>query len=300
MAKIDRRIYDRKTIIFNIMSWLLIALGVIFCLFPILIILSGSFTDEKALLLQGHNIYPRAFSTYAYEFVFRKVDSLILAYENTIVITILGTFTGLVCITMAAFTLSRKDFKYRNVIAFLIYFTSIFGGGLIPWYMVMTKILHFRDSYLARFIPGLMSPYLIFLMRTFIQRSVPGEMIEAAKIDGAHDWRIYRTIVLPILIPAMATVGLFLALGYWNEWYNTSIFITDKTKYSLQYYLYNMLNSAKMAKEVAALSGVTTADVPAESTKMAMVVVTTGPIIFLYPFVQRYFVSGLTIGAVKG
>lgn len=300
MAKIDRRIYDSKTIAFNLIAWFFILCGVVFCLFPILIIVSGSFTSEKALLLHGHNIYPWELSLEAYNFVFRKVDSLMRAYENTIVITILGTFIGLLCITMAAYTLARRDFKYRNLIAFLIYFTSIFGGGLIPWYMVMTKILHFRNSYMARLIPGLMTPYLIFLMRTFIQRSVPGEMIEAAKIDGANDWRIYRTVVLPILIPAMATVGLFLALGYWNEWYNTSIFITDKTKYSLQYYLYSMLNSAKMAKEVAALAGVKTADVPAESTKMAMVVVTTGPIIFLYPFVQRYFVSGLTIGAVKG
>lgn len=300
MLKVNRRLYDSKTIGFNIGAWIIITFGVLFCLFPIIIILSGSLTDETTLLLHGHNIWPEKFSTEAYQFVFKRMDSLLQAYKNTTVIMFAGTFLGLLCITMAGYVLSRRDFKYRYTIAFLIYFTSIFGGGLIPWYMVMTNILHLRNSYLARLLPGLMSPYLIFLMRTFIQRTVPVELIEAGKIDGANDFRLYRSVVLPILIPGMATIGLFLALGYWNEWYNTSIFITDKAKYSLQYYLYTMLNSAKMAREVAAIAGVTTADVPAESTKMAMVVVTTGPIIFLYPIVQRYFVTGLTIGSVKG
>lgn len=300
MKRIEKRVYDQKTILFNVIAWLLVTIAVLFCLFPIILIVSGSFTDETTLLLYGHNLWPRKFSLEAYNFVMKKVGALWQAYKTTIMVTLIGTSVGLTIISMSGYVLSRKDFRYRTAIAFIIYFTSIFGGGLIPWYMVMTKILHLRNSYLARIIPGLMSPYLIFLMRNFIQRTIPEELVEAAKIDSANDFRIYLSVVMPVLTPGLATIGLFLALGYWNEWYNTSIFITDKTKYSLQYYLYSMLNAAKMAKEVASQSGVTVSEVPAESTKMAMVVVTTGPIIFLYPFVQRYFVQGLTIGSVKG
>ncbi len=300
MKRLNRRLFDSKTIMFNVIAWILISAGVLFCLFPIIIILSGSLTDETTLLVQGHNLWPRKISLEAYQFVLKKVNALAQAYKSTIAVTIFGTGLGLLIISMSGYVLSRKDFRYRATIAFVIYFTSIFGGGLIPWYMVMTKVLHFRNSYLARIVPGLMSPYLIFLMRNFIQRTVPSELIEAAKIDSANDLKIYSRVVMPVLIPGLATIGLFLALGYWNEWYNTSIFITDKSKYSLQFYLYSMLNAAKMAKEIAAQSGVTPADVPAESAKMAMVVVTTGPIIFLYPFVQRYFVKGLTVGSVKG
>lgn len=300
MKGLNHRVYDRKSIAFNIFGWLLVLIAVFYCIFPILIILSGSLSDETDLVLHGHNIWPRKFSAEGYKFVLSKAPALGKAYINTILVTVIGTTLGLLCITMAGYVLARKDFRYRMRVSLLIYFTSIFGGGLIPWFMVLTNVLHMRNSYMARIFPALMSPYLIFLMRTFIQSNVPSEMIEAAKIDGANDFRIYRSVILPVLIPGMATVGLFLALGYWNEWYNTSIFITDKKKWSLQYYLYTMLNAAKMAKEMAAQSGVRAADIPAESTKMAMVVVTTGPIIFLYPFVQRYFVKGLTIGSVKG
>ena len=212
--------------------------------------------------------------------------------------SIIGTSIGLFVMSMTGYVLQRKDFFYRNRISFIIYFTTIFGGGMVPWYILLSKYLHLQNSYVARVLPLLMTPFLIILMRTFISSSCPVEIVESAKIDGAGDFKIFNSIVLPIIGPGLATVGLFLALAYWNEWYLTSLFITNRDMYSLQFYLYDMLNSARFAQEMGMYVG--DRELPSESIKMAMVVVTTGPIIFLYPFVQKYFVAGIAIGSVKG
>lgn len=203
--------------------------------------------------------------------------------------------------TMAGYVLARKDFKYRNSFSFYIYFTTLFGGGLVPWYIMITKYLGLLDSYAVLVLPGLMTPFLIILMKNFIKSAVPEELFDSGKIDGAGDFRIYWQIVLKLSMPGIATVGLFLALYYWNDWFTSSLFINDTHKYQLQFYLYNVINSAQFIAQMGAGTGVSLAtEVPAESTKMAMAIVVTGPILFLYPFVQRYFVKGLTIGAVKG
>ena len=285
-------------IAFEAFGYCVIALVSIFCIFPLILIVSGSLTENSILMREGYKLWPAEFSTSAYKQLFEYPEGIIAAYSNTIVITIVGTLLGLWCITMTGYVLQRKDFRYRGKISFLIYFPTIFSGGLVPWYMMLTRYLHFTNSWLARVFPLLMTPFLIILMRTFISTSVPGEIIESAKIDGAGDFKIYYAIVLPVIGPALATVGLFLALAYWNDWYNTSLFITKKSMFSLQYYLYDMLNSARFSQEM----GIYTGDIqlPTESIKMAMVVVVTGPIIFLYPFVQRYFVTGITVGSVKG
>lgn len=288
----------RSTVVFNIFGYLIISLAAIFCLFPLILIVSGSFTENTVLMRQGYKLWPSEFSLSAYQQLFLYPEGILAAYGNTIVVTIVGTLTGLWIISMTGYVLQRKDFRYRNRISFLIYFTTIFGGGLVPWYIMLSKYLHMTNTYMARIFPLLMTPFLIILMRTFISTSVPGEVIESAKIDGAGDFRIYSRVVLPIIGPGLATVGLFLALGYWNDWYLTSLFITKKSMYSLQYYLYDMLNSARFAQEMGIYMG--DVQLPTESIKMAMVVIVTGPIIFLYPFVQRYFVTGITVGSVKG
>ena len=284
--------------VFEIVGYVIISLFAIFCLFPLVLIVSGSLTDNGVLMREGYKLWPTDFSTDAYKQLFEFPEGIIDAYSNTIIITIIGTILGLWFITMTGYVLQRKDFKYRGKISFLIYFPTIFSGGLVPWYMMLSKYLHFTNSWMSRIFPLLMTPFLIILMRTFITTAGPGEIMESAKIDGAGDFRIYYAIVLPVIGPALATVGLFLALGYWNDWYNPSLFITKKSMYSLQYYLYDMLNSARFAQEM----GIYTGDIqlPTESIKMAMVVVVTGPIIFLYPFVQRFFVTGITVGSVKG
>ena len=285
-------------IIFNIVGYTVITFVSIVCLFPLLLIVSGSFTENSVLVREGYRLWPSEFSLAAYDSLFKFPQGLFQAYGNTIMVTVVGTLTGLLIISMTGYVLQRPDFKYRGKISFLIYFTSIFGGGMVPWFIMLSKYLQFQNTYLARIFPLLMSPFLIILMRTFISSSVPHEIIESAKIDGAGDFTIFLRIVLPVIGPGLATVGLFLALGYWNDWYLSSLFFTKRHMYSLQYYLYDLLNSVRFAADMGIPQ--TEVAVPTESLKMAMVVVVIGPIIFLYPFVQRYFVAGITVGSVKG
>lgn len=287
-----------STIAFETFGYVFITLIALFCLFPILLIVSGSVTDNDVLVREGYKLWPSKFSLDAYARILEHPEGILTAYANTIAVTVIGTALGILLITMTGYVLQRQDFKYRRTVSFIIYFTTLFGGGIIPWFILLSKYLHLSNTYVARVFPLLMSPFLIILMRTFISSSVPHEIVESAKIDGAGDFMIYARIIMPIIGPGIATVGLFLALGYWNDWYLTSLFITKPNMYSLQYYLYDMLNSARFAQDM----GISTeaAALPSESIKMAMVVIVTGPIILLYPFVQRYFVTGITIGSVKG
>jgi putative aldouronate transport system permease protein len=195
--------------------------------------------------------------------------------------------------------LNRKDFKYRNFISFFIYFTTLFSGGLIPSYILMVRYLGLKNSILSMILPSLMSAWSIFLMRNFM-RSVPDSMYESATIDGAGDFRIYWQIYMPLSIPALATVGLFQALGYWNQWYNAMLYIESAEKFPLQYFLQKMVNQANVQFLISKGIVIDASELPSQSIKMATAVVATGPIILLYPFVQRYFISGLTVGAVKG
>lgn len=292
---------DRYTKLFNLISYTIVILSSLICLLPFLLILSASLTSNNAIVQSGYHLIPREFSWEGYRMVFRFPGEVLRAYGVTGGVTVIGTTLGLLFMTMAGYVLSRKDFKARNGFSFYIYFTTLFGGGLVPWYMLITKYLGWMDSYLALLVPGLMSPFLIILMKNFIKSAVPEELYESAKIDGAGDFRIYWQIVLKLAMPGIATVGLFLALNYWNDWFSSSMFINDTHKYQLQFYLYNVINSSNFMAQMGVSAGVTLAgDLPTEAMKMAMAIVVTGPILLLYPFVQRYFVKGLTIGAVKG
>lgn len=287
-------------ITFNIIAYTLLIFGSIVCVVPFILILSGSFTDNTTILTQGYSLLPRDFTLSAYATVFRTPKDILQAYKMTIYYTVVGTALGLLMITLTAYVISRKEFKYRNTISFLIYFTSIFGGGIIPWYLMYSSVLGLKGSTMAIWFPALMSPFLVILMRTFIVGSVPDAITESAKIDGAGHVTIFLKIVMPVLGPALATIGLFLALGYWNDWYRSSMFSTDSSTWELQFYLYDLLNASTAIKQMSQSSGISTAELPTESVKLAMAVVATGPVLLLYPFVQRYFVSGITVGAVKG
>lgn len=296
------KIKDEKyTHMFQWIAYTVIVLSTIVCLFPFLLIISASFTPNDVIIREGFHLFPTEFSLEGYKMVFRFPETVLRAYWVTAYTTVTGTFLGLLFITMAGYVLQRKDFKYRNYFSFFIYFTTLFGGGLVPWYILMTRYLNLMDSYTVLIFPGLMTPFLIILMKNFIRSAVPEEIFESAKIDGANDFRIYYRIVLQLSMPGIATVGLFLALAYWNDWFLSSLFINDQRMYQLQFYLYNIINSIQFISQMGAGTGVSLGtDLPTESTKMAMAIVVTGPILFLYPFVQRYFVKGLTIGAVKG
>ena len=287
-------------IVFNVIAYVIITFITVLCLLPFMLIISGSLTDNASIAVDGYHFIPKVFSLEAYKTIFLFPDTVLQAYKVTTVNTLVGTMLGLFFMSMSGFVLSRKDFKYRNRISFLIYFTTIFGGGLVPWYMMMTSVLKMKDSYAALCWPGLMAPFLIILMRTFITSSLPDEVVESAKIDGAGSFRTYWSIVLPIVKPGLATVGLFVALNYWNDWFLSSMFITTPAKYELQFYLYNMLSSYE-ALNFMLSSGVTIiTNPPSESIKLAMAIIATGPVLLFYPFIQRYFVAGITVGAVKG
>ncbi|ALS29485.1 carbohydrate ABC transporter permease [Paenibacillus cisolokensis] len=291
---------DMSGKIVRIFAYLFIGAFALCCLLPFLLVIGTSLTSEGAIKKYGFNFWPREFSTFAYKIVFENPDLIIGSYLVTIGITVVGTAVGLFLVAMTGYALQRPDFGYRNGISFFIYFTTLFSGGLVPFYLLITQYLSLKDNYLAVLLPGLMSPFLIIMMKSFV-RSIPHAITESAKMDGAGDFTIFVRLILPMTTPALATIGLFIALGYWNEWYNSMLFLSADMQYRpLQLFLYNVVTSADFVRNSAAASNVELRDVPLESMKMATAVVATGPVILFYPFVQRYFIKGITVGAVKG
>lgn len=276
-----------------------ITLYAVCCIIPFLIIVSSSFTSEAVIRAEGVQLFPKDITLEAYDMV-TKNGGIWKSYVLTILMTLVGTTLGLSIISMTGYALQRKDFHFRNAISFYIYFTSLFSAGLAPYYLLMTQTYHLQDNYLAVLLPLMMSPWLIILMKNFV-KAIPHEITESGKIDGAGDMKIFISLILPMLKPALATIGLFLALGYWNEWYQSSLFLGSKVAVKpLQFTLYEVVNKIDALKNSVAGQFINIADIPQESVKMANAVLATGPIVLLYPFVQKYFISGITVGAVKG
>lgn len=281
-------------------SYFGVTLFATFCALPFIFIVSASFSSESAIMRDGFGLLPKEFSFAAYEYIFNAPRQIIGSYVVTITMTVAGTALGLFIIAMTGYALQRKDFPFRNGISFFIYFTTLFSAGLAPTFIWISRYLELRGSYLAVFLQLLMTPWLIILMKNFM-RSVPHEIVESGKVDGAGDFRIFLQLMLPMMKPALATIGLFLALGYWNEWYLSSLYLGSTVEFKpLQYQLYNIINTANALRNSVAGSNVSITDLPSNTLKMASAVVATGPIVLVYPFVQKYFVSGITVGAVKG
>ena len=286
-------------VIVRTFGYIVISIYALACIFPFLIIVGSSFTAETVIRQEGVKLIPKEFTMQAYEMVCMS-GTIWKSYLLTFALTAIGTTLGLSIIAMTGYALQRKDFPFRNVISFYIYFTSLFSAGLAPYYLLMTQTYKLKDSYLPVLLPLMMSPWLIILMKNFV-KAIPHEITESGKIDGAGDMKIFVSLILPMLKPALATIGLFLALGYWNEWYQSSLFLSSKVDVKpLQYTLYEVVNKMDALKNSVAGQYVTLADIPTESVKMANAVLATGPIVFLYPFIQKYFISGITVGAVKG
>jgi putative aldouronate transport system permease protein len=291
---------DRGTQVLIFVSYLFISLFGISCIVPFLSTIAASFSSEKALMIHGFSMWPQGFSLFAYKIIFENPDIILGSYVVTIALTLVGTTLGLLFIAMAGYALQRQDFPYRNRIALFFYFTTLFSGGLVPFYLLMVQGLGLRDNYLAVLLPGLMSAWLIFLMRNFM-RQIPHSITESAKIDGAGDLQILVRLIMPMATPAIATIGFFLALSYWNEWYNSMLFLSSNVRYRpLQLFLYTIVTKADFIKNSAAASSVPMPDIPLQSMKMAVAVVATGPIVVFFPFIQRFFIRGITVGAVKG
>lgn len=286
--------------------WLIHAI-LIFCsaaaIIPILLVVAISFSSEDSINKYGYSLIPHEFSTYAFKYIFNDPHVLLRAYSNTIFVTIIGTIACLIITSALAYPISRRSLPYRKFFTMFVVFTILFNGGLVPWYIVMKNYLHLSDNIWALIIPGLMlNGFNVLIMRTFFVNTIPGELLEAANIDGAGELRIFVQIVIPLSKPVYATIGLFATLGYWNDWFNSMIFQINHDNYSMQYVLQSiLLNIQYLAQNSRSTNASTSlAALPAETSRMAMALVAVGPIIFAYPFFQKYFVKGLTIGAVKG
>lgn len=287
----------------NIIAYGFLGLIALLCLVPFIMIVSGSFSSEEAIIQNGFSFLIQDFSLEAYETVFKNPSVIFRAYGTTIGLTVVGTVVGLLLQTMTAYVLTRKDFEWRNKFSLFFYFTTLFSGGLVPYFLLITQKLNLRDSYLALLLPLIFSVYNLLIMKSYIM-GIPDSLIEAAKIDGCGEFRILFKVVFPLIKPALATVGLFIALAYWNDWYNAMLYIKSTEKYPLQYFLYQKINNIEAYKKLlsnAAASSVASAvTLPTQTLKMALTIVVTGPIVLAYPIVQKYFVQGITIGAVKG
>lgn len=288
----------------NIIAYTFCGLVALLCLIPFIMVLAGSFSSETAIMENGFSLLPQEFSLEAYKTVFKDPWTVVRAYMVTIILTGVGTAAGLLLQTMTAYVLAKKDFEWRNAFSFFFYFTTLFSGGLVPTYVLYTQTLNLRNSYLALLLPLLFSVFNLLIMKSYIS-AIPESLVDAAKIDGCGEFRILFQVVIPLIKPALATVGLFIALAYWNDWYNAMLYIRDETRYPLQYFLYQQVNNIEAYKKLLAnnaLSGdvVSALSLPTQTLKMALTIVVTGPIILAFPFVQKYFVQGITIGAVKG
>ena len=276
-----------------------IILFAIACLVPLLLVLSSSFTSQAALNQFGYRIFPKDFSIEAYSMLF-KSGTVLPSYGVTFFVTIVGTVLSMLVTCACAYAISCKSMYYRSKIAFFIYFTMLFSGGLVPTYLWVTKYLHLSDSLWSLILPSLVNAWNLLLMRNFFN-GIPEALSESARIDGANDMIILFKIILPISLPGIATVGLFYALAYWNEWYKALLYIHTEWKYPLQYLIMRIQKDIQFVQQNAAQAGVQTEGlIPAETVQMATAVVTIGPIVLLYPFLQKYFVQGLTVGSVKG
>jgi putative aldouronate transport system permease protein len=285
----------------NIILNIVFSIYVLLCMLPLVLVIIVSFTDEKMILQNGYSFIPAKWSVAAYGYLFKGGSAILRAYGVSIFVTLVGTIVAVSVMTLYAYPLSRSNFKYRKQFAFLAYFTMIFGGGLVPWVMVYSQLFKIIDTVWVLIFPFLVNAWNIIILRTFMKQGIPESIIESAKIDGAGEIRTFFTIALPLCKAGLATIGLFSMLGYWNDWYLPLMFITHKENYNIQFLMYQMLmNIQFLSNTTVGNASEIAASLPSETTRMAVAVVSVGPIIFAYPYFQKFFIKGLTIGAVKG
>ncbi len=289
----------RKLSVSRAVMYVCVAVYSALCLLPMLLVLMISITDEDAILRNGYSLFPEKFSLYAYQVIFTGGSQVMRSYLISIFVTLAGTVAAVLITAMAGYTLANKSVRYRNGLALYFFITMIFSAGIVPWYL-MNRSLGLTNNILALIIPSLLfSPFNLFLVRNFMG-GVPDSLRESATIDGANDLAIAFRIYFPLSTPVLATIALFYGLDYWNNWWNAIMLIDDKSLYPLQFMLLRLKSEISMLNEMTMLAGADDVTLPAESVKMATAVVTIGPIVFFYPYLQKYFVKGLVIGSVKG
>lgn len=273
----------------------------ILCIYPVILMIAISFSDSGSIYTYGYSMFPKEFSLLAYEYIFANPTRLITGYEVTLIVSLGGGLFSLIVSAMIAYPLSRKDFTYKRKINFFVFFTMLFNGGLVPTYMVVTNVLHLKDNLWVLILPYAAIAWNILLLRSFFA-SIPSDIIEAARIDGAGEFRTFGQIIIPLSKPGLSSVGFLIVLRYWNDWWLSLLYIQTGTKQSLQYKLYTMMQGIEELAKDAQVAGAfpDVANFPSESARMAMAVLSIAPILFLFPFFQKYLVKGITVGAVKG
>ena len=269
-------------------------------LIPLWVVVSASFTDEAVLTKEGFGLWPAQFSSSAYTFILQNPTQIIDAFGVTLLVTTIGTLASLLINSLMAYSLARTDFSWRRTLSFIIFFTMLFNGGLVPSYILITQYLKLRDTLAVLIVPMLMAPWHIFLLRTYFS-TLSKEFIDSAKLDGANEWQIYWRIVMPLSTPALATIALFTILGYWNDWWLALLYINETALYPLQYLLFAILRNAEFLTSNANSSAILgSVQVPLQTVRMAMAVIALTPVAIAFVSLQQYFVRGLTIGGIKG
>lgn len=292
-----KRPFHLERLIANALPHVALGIFAIATLMPLVLIVSASLSSDTLLTRNGFSMLPQGLTTLAYDYVLSTGAQIYRAYAVTVGITVVGTAVGLFVMSMLAYALSRPDFKYRRILSFLVFVTLLFSGGFVPFYILMTQYLGLVDNYLALILPNLVNVFFVLILRTYFA-ALPGEVFEAARMDGAGEFRIFLQIAMPMARPALATIGLMTALTYWNEWINVLYFIRDPDKVTLQYLLYRIQQNIQLLQESSMLASMSM-DVPAQSSRMAIAVLATGPAALLFLVFQKYLVRGATLGAFK-
>ena len=292
----------RRKLIAQIFLNLVFIMLVLITAGPFWMLVTSSLTDEAALVRNGYNFWPSKFSLYSYQYIFMSSGTILNAYRITILVTVVGTLASMLITIMFAYPLSRKELPGRMVVSFLIFFTMLFNGGLVPTYMMWTQTFHIKNTIWALIVPSLlMSAYNVILMRSFFTSNIPDSIIEAARIDGAREFRILFSIVIPLSKPMMATLGMMIGLRYWNDWTNSLYYVNKAHLFSVQAILNNMLTNIQFLSEHPDLGNTAAMQaIPSVGIRMAIAVVGAIPILLIYPFFQRYFVQGIVVGGIKG
>jgi putative aldouronate transport system permease protein len=296
------KIYRKKTSGFQIAANLILILICVLCVAPFILLVSSSFTDEQTLISSGYNFFPAKFSIYAYAYLMKKTGAVIRSYGMSALVTGLGTLCNL-CITLLyAYPLADKNLPGRKFFAFFLFFTMLFSGGLVPSYIMWTRTFHVQNTIFALLIPNLlMNAFNVIMVRTYFQSNIPDAVIEAARIDGAGEFTVLRSVVLPMSHPIIATIGILVGLGYWNDWMNGLYYVNNDRLYTVQVLLTNIQKNIEALKQSAQLGSTSgAAQLPSASVRMALTVLCVFPVLVVYPFVQKFFIGGITVGAVKG
>lgn len=287
---------------FGIGATIILTILTIVTLLPMALIVIASFTDEQALLADGYSFFPKALSLDAYVYMLNQGKTIFRAYGITVLVTVLGTIISVLVTAMLAYPMSRKNFKYKNILSFFVFFTMLFNGGIVATYMMYSNVFQIKDTIWALIVPNyLVTAFNVFLVRNYYANNIPDALIESAQIDGATEIKTFIQIILPLSIPSIATISLFTGLCYWNDWVNGLYYIRDAQYYGIQNLLIKIMNNIEFLKSGSAnLLGTGNMNLPGTSVRMAMAVIGILPIVIIYPFVQKYFIKGVVVGAVKG